>query len=229
VRRVIPNIFITTAAQRGTAVARATAHNNNGWHVLATKGITMERIISPISIKSSPDDGDGIVVGHPAIFNHPDDDGDIIAPGAFRRSIQESKSGAKAWPVFLLQLDADSPIGSVTSMDEDDNGLLIRAKIAPTTRGKEILSLLRMKPRPALSGLGVGFRAKSYTPTKTGRTLTDLDLVAVSLVTFPSQRLATVISVKAAPPATTYTAADQVRDDWAMLCRTMNANNRSGW
>jgi HK97 family phage prohead protease len=157
----------------------------------------MERIISPIEFKTSPDDG--TLVGYAAIFGHPDDDGDTIVPGAFKRSIQESKSGAKAWPVFLLQLDADSPIGSVTSMDEDENGLLIRAKIAPTTRGKEILSLLRMKPRPALSGLGVGFRAKSYTPTKTGRTLTDLDLIAVSLVTFPSQSRAVVTSVKRAP------------------------------
>ena len=71
-------------------------------------------------------------------------------------------------------------------MEEDDNGLLIRAKIAPTTRGKEILSLLKMSPRPAMSGLGVGFRTRKFTANKSGRTLTDLDLVAVSLCTFPS-------------------------------------------
>jgi hypothetical protein len=32
-----------------------------------------------------------------------------------------------------------------------------------------------------------------------------------------------------APPAKPYTLQDQVRDDWAMLCRTMSANNRRGW
>ena len=64
------------------------------------------------------------------------------------------------------------------------------------------------------------------------RTLKAIDLHEVSLVTFPADKFARVTGVKSAidaPPAKTYTAADQVRDVSAMLCRTMNANNRSGW
>ena len=45
----------------------------------------MERITSPIELKTSPDDG--TLVGYPAIFSHPDDDSDTIAPGAFKRAI----------------------------------------------------------------------------------------------------------------------------------------------
>jgi HK97 family phage prohead protease len=209
------------------------ANVNHTQFILSTRrdcGIRnqMDRIISPIEIKASPNDD--TIIGYAAIFNHPDSDQDVILPGAFKKTIQDSKSGAKAWPVFLLQHSSDDPIGSIQSMEEDENGLLVRAKIAPTTRGKEILSLLKMKPRPAMSALGVGFRTRKFTANKSGRTLTDLDLVAVSLCTFPSPRLATVTSVKrhaaVVPP---YTLRDQVRDDWAMLGRTITANNRSGW
>jgi HK97 family phage prohead protease len=193
----------------------------------------MERIISPIELKASPDDG--TITGYAAIFSHQDNDGDTFAPGSFKRSIHESTSGAKAWPVFLLQLSADDPIGSIKTMEEDENGLLIRAKIAPTTRGKEILSLLKMSPRPALSGLGVGFKARKFTTNKSGRLLTDIDLIAVSLVTFAAQSGAVVTSVKSRTeepvpepkpvPVVDWKAVAMA--DYLMLAKEMTRHNRN--
>ena len=121
-------------------------------------------------------------------------------------------------------------------MSEDEKGLKLTGKLAiKNRRGANAYALLKMAPRPALNGLSIGYRAKDFELHKSGpvkRTLKAIDLHEVSLVTFPADKFARVTGVKSAidaPPAKTYTAADQVRDDWAMLCRTMNANNRSGW
>ena len=188
----------------------------------------MERIISPIEVKASPDDGDGTFIGYPAIFNHPDSDQDVIAPGAFKQAIQDSMNGTKAWPVLLLQHSSDDVIGAVQSMEEDQTGLRISAKIAPTKRGKEILSLMKMRPRPAISGLSIGFRVRKSTTSKTGRTLTDLDLVEISLCVFPANTRARVTGVKSyVEPKPEMTMKDLAWADFQMLRATMTMTNRN--
>ena len=71
---------------------------------------------------------------------------------------------------------------------------------APTPRGGEAFQLLKMSPRPALDGLSIGFIAKAWKPGATAseprRTLTQIDLVEISLVTFPANKLARVQAVK---------------------------------
>jgi uncharacterized protein len=61
-----------------------------------------------------------------------------------------------------------------------------------------------MKPRPALDGLSIGFRCTDAEHHKAGsgpggarRTIKGVDLVEVSLVTFPANLKARVVSVKA--------------------------------
>jgi phage head maturation protease len=66
-------------------------------------------------------------------------------------------------------------------------------------RGRDTYALLKMTPRPALDGLSIGFRARDFELHKSGpvkRTLKAIELVEVSLVTFPANRLATVTNVK---------------------------------
>ena len=61
-----------------------------------------------------------------------------------------------------------------------------------------------MKPRAALNGLSIGYRAKDFELHKSGsgpngakRTLKSVDLVECSLVTFPADKFARVAGVKA--------------------------------
>jgi hypothetical protein len=85
-------------------------------------------------------------------------------------------------------------------MKEDDIGLYVEGKLANTERGREVYELLKMKPRPAISGLSIGYRAKEWTlrstPTEPRRTLKAVDLLECSLVTFPMNGKARVLSVK---------------------------------
>ena len=196
----------------------------------------MDYLTFPFEVKANSEDG--IITGYGSVFGNVDSYGDVVAKGAFKKTIEESKSGAKSWPAFLLQhgdstAEGKMPVGIWLDMSEDDRGLKLTGRIAATKRGRDTYELLKTKPRPALNGLSIGYRAKEFDLHKSGpakRTLKAIDLVEVSLVTFPANTKATVLSVKAhSEPVPEYTMADLARADFEMLSREMTKGNRSGW
>jgi uncharacterized protein len=164
----------------------------------------MDRIQSAFDLKSL--DGDtGTFSGYGSFFGNIDSHGDTVDKGAFNDSIAEAHSTGK-WPAMLLQhgmgpLTEDAlPIGIWTGMKEDDHGLHLEGKLANTQRGRDLYALMKMQPRPALSGLSIGFHATRFTihgrAHVARRTLHSVKLKEVSIVTDPSNSLATVRRVK---------------------------------
>jgi HK97 family phage prohead protease len=101
-------------------------------------------------------------------------------------------------PAMLWQHDSSQPIGIWTDMTEDSKGLHIKGQLAlDTAKGKEAHALLKMG---ALNGLSIGFVSKqwAYDRESEVRTLTEIDLWEVSLVTFPANEKARVTNVKSA-------------------------------
>lgn len=146
-------------------------------------------------IKSVSDDG--TIEGYGSVFGVRDNYDDVVAAGAFAASLKAHKS-AGTMPAMLWQHDANEPIGVWTEMVEDATGLRIKGQLAlDTTRGKEAHALLKLR---ALNGLSVGFISKqwAYDRETDVRTLTEIDLWEVSLVTFPANEKARVTDVKAA-------------------------------
>ncbi len=81
-------------------------------------------------------------------------------------------------------------------MSEDANGLKLKGKLClDTSKGKEALALLKMG---AINGLSIGFRSKNwnYDNDTNIRTITEIDLWEISLVTFPANKKARVTNVK---------------------------------
>jgi HK97 family phage prohead protease len=181
----------------------------------------MQRIICPFEIKADSSDNEMIIRGYGSTFGKVDSYGDIVAPGAFTKTINDAKSGEKSWPAMLLQhgddtVDGRMPVGVWLDMSQDSKGLRLSGKLAPTKRGKDVYNLLRMAPRPALNGLSIGYRVRESENHKSGparRTIKAADLVEISLVTFPANRLATVTSVK------TYVEPEPVIVDWEEVAR----------
>lgn len=144
--------------------------------------------------------------GYGAVFGNVDSYGDVIQPGAFADTLAAShKSGQ--FPAMLLQhggwgMGAEdmTPIGIWTSLSEDGHGLKVEGKLADTPRGREAYALMKMTPRPAIDGLSIGYIAKEWAqrskPEEPRRTLKKVDLMEVSLVTFPANGKARVASVK---------------------------------
>jgi hypothetical protein len=144
-------------------------------------------------IKATGDDG--VVEGYGSVFGVRDNYDDVIAKGAFAATLAVHKA-AGTMPAMLWQHDAAEPIGVWLDMVEDDKGLRIKGQLAlDTTRGKEAHALLKLG---AINGLSVGFISKqwAYDRETDVRTLTEIDLWEVSLVTFPANEKARVTHVK---------------------------------
>jgi HK97 family phage prohead protease len=147
-----------------------------------------------LSIKAAGEDG--TIEGYGSVFGNVDDWDDIIAAGAFKATIAAHKA-AGTMPAMLWQHESDEPLGVWTEMEEDANGLKLKGKLClDTSKGKEALALLKMG---AINGLSVGYVSKewSYNNETNIRTLTEIDLWEVSLVTFPANKKARVTNVKA--------------------------------
>ena len=153
-------------------------------------------------------DGDSMTFsGYGAVFGNIDAYGDVIEPGAFAAFLADAKKGVQPWPAMLSQhggmgltADDSTPIGVWTDFAEDGKGLRVEGQLADTPRGREMHTLMKMSPRPAIDGLSIGFYVKEAEPRSKPedprRRIKRIDLVEVSPVTFPANRQARVSSVK---------------------------------
>lgn len=156
-------------------------------------------------VKFASDTAGMVFEGYGAYFGNVDSYGDVIAKGAFAQTLKDAKKN-DVYPAMLLQHgnwlggDDNMPVGIWTSMKEDDKGLVVEGKLAETQRGKDAYALLKMEPRPAITGLSIGFRVKEMVlgtkPKEPRRTLTAVELMEVSLVTFPANDKARITGVK---------------------------------
>ncbi len=137
----------------------------------------------------------GTFTGYASIWNEPDSYGDTIKPGAFAKTLRETKAGGG--PAMLWDHDPGAPIGVWTDLVEDKRGLKVTGKlVTETTKGADALALLKAG---AIRGLSIGFRARrAERGPNGGRVLTDIELVEISLVTLPAASKARVTSVKSA-------------------------------
>lgn len=169
---------------------------------LKAAGDHKERAVFNIRDLKFADGGGRKFSGYGAVFGNVDSYGDVIAKGAFARSLSDHQA-AGTMPAMLSQhgpmLGGDEmmPIGVWTSMMEDDHGLLVEGRLSDTPRGNEAYTLLKDR---ALRGLSIGYIARKFTvrtkPEEPRRTLTDIELIEVSLVTFPANPKARVDAVK---------------------------------
>ncbi|MBN9426473.1 MAG: HK97 family phage prohead protease [Burkholderiales bacterium] len=145
--------------------------------------------------------------GYGAVFGNVDSYGDVIDPGAFAVCLADVKAGRRAWPAMLSQhggfgLVADdlTPIGVWEDLSEDGTGLRVKGRLADTPRGRDLYTLMRMEPRPAIDGLSIGFIPKEWEPRSKPddprRRIKRIDLLEISPVTFPANGRARVSSVK---------------------------------
>lgn len=168
----------------------------------------MERIeVGLIELKLDPGAKAMTFEGYGAVFGNVDAYGDVIEAGAFAQFLSAVEKGEQSWPAMLSQhggfgLTADdlTPIGVWTDIAEDGKGLRVKGEFADTARGREMYTLMKMSPRPAIDGLSIGYIAKESEPRSKPedprRRLKRIDLIEISPVTRPANRLARVSGVK---------------------------------
>jgi HK97 family phage prohead protease len=140
---------------------------------------------------------DGTFSGYGSVFGNVDSYREIVAPGAFADSLKAINDSGDPLPA-LWQHDPSQPIGGYSSLEEDDHGLKVEGflMIGEVPMAKQAHALMQ---RRIVKGLSIGYYvlADSYDEKERVRTLTKLDLVEVSIVTFPANSEAQIDAVKA--------------------------------
>lgn len=145
------------------------------------------------------DEAPGTLEGYGSVFSLMDRGGDMVMPGAFKKSLREWKK-LKQLPQMLWSHDMSMPIGLWTSMEEDDRGLKLKGElILDVPQAMTAHALLK---RQAVRGLSIGYRTRDYEIDRvTGvRKLKEIELFEVSLVAIPMLPEAQVTGVKTNAP-----------------------------
>lgn len=141
-------------------------------------------------LDAEPDD-EGTFAGYASVFDVVDQGMDIVAPGAFGKSLSSGRKVKMLW-----QHDAGKVIGVWDEMREDDRGLYVKGRLLKDVAlGREAIALMRAG---AIDSMSIGYRTIEATPEAGGRIrkLTEVDLFEVSVVTFPMNEQARVTDVK---------------------------------
>ncbi|TXC73958.1 HK97 family phage prohead protease [Sphingorhabdus soli] len=139
---------------------------------------------------------DGTFTGYGSVFGVVDSYNEVVAPGAFADSLKELQAKGRKIPVLWQHMERE-PIGAYDEVVEDGHGLKVagRLLIDGVARAKEAQQLMQAG---IVSGLSIGYwvRESSFDEKTKIRTLERLDLVEISLVTFPACDDARIEAVK---------------------------------
>lgn len=154
------------------------------------------KLTIPLEIKAL---NDGEFEGHGSVFGNEDLGGDVVMPGAFKRTLAKHRNDGSLPQMFWMH-DPSRVCGKWLDMSEDENGLRVKGVLAPTPLGEEIRTLLKMD---AVRGLSIGYSVTDDDYSKDGtRLLKDVELWEVSVVSLPMNPLAQVAHAKSQLSAT---------------------------
>lgn len=160
---------------------------------------TLKDIITdlPCDFKQLDTEDDGTFEGYGSIFGNKDLGNDVIRKGAFANTLKSKKPKSIK---LLYQHKTDEPIGVFDSITEDSKGLYVKGRLAMgTQKGREVFELMKMG---ALDSMSIGYRLSAedykYDPKERKRIIKSVDLMEISLVTFPMNPKAKITKVKLA-------------------------------
>lgn len=134
----------------------------------------------------------GVFEGYASTFNTVDQVGDTIIKGAFAETI----SSGRVVKGFVNHKQHEVPVIDWMSLREDSHGLKVHGKVDMNHKdGPTVYSGLQRK---AMDGLSIGFTMNpgDFVQKQNGREIKNLDLMEISVVSFPCERQATITAVK---------------------------------
>lgn len=134
----------------------------------------------------------GAFSGYGSTFGNVDQGKDKCMKGCFMESL---KSGL---PAMFWQHDPGEPIGEWTEVQEDGKGLKVSGKLWLGKGIPKAEQAYLMLKANGPKGLSIGYRTRNSTyDEKTGvRSLVQVDLKEISVVSFPMNEKAKIVSIK---------------------------------
>lgn len=152
-------------------------------------------------------DGDGgALVAYAATFDRdPDSYGDVIAPGAFKETLEKWAASDARIPLLFGHRtdDPEMNLGAVIHAEEDERGLRIEAEFDPDNAKAQYARKLVREGRLSKMSFAFDVIEQGTITLEDGREANELrkvDLFEVSLVPIPANQHADVIDVKALRP-----------------------------
>ncbi len=147
-----------------------------------------------LAIKLAPQDAErGLIEGYGATFDiEPDRQGDIIRPGAFRKSL------LRELPAMVWAHDLSRPVGRWLEASEDGKGLRLRGQLnLQTDAGRDAHAHVLAGD---VTGLSIGYevpKGGAALDQRSGaRILSEINLYEVSPVSVPAMHGARITGVK---------------------------------
>lgn len=137
--------------------------------------------------------GDRTFEGYASVWGSVDSYGDTVAQGAFKKTLEE-----RGLPKMYYGHRSDHlPIGKWVNAKEDERGLYVKGELTPgRSFSDEVYAALN---HGTVDGLSIGFYDRGSEELKDGgRLLKEIELVEVSIVNEPAEKLAHITSVKSA-------------------------------
>ena len=134
---------------------------------------------------------DGNFEGYASVFDVVDKGMDVVAPGAFQKSIDSGRKVKLLW-----QHDMRDVIGVFNEIREDARGLFVKGRIIEEVqKGREALALMRAG---AIDSMSIGYCTIEASKEGQGsvRRLHELQLFEISLVSVPMLDQAMITDVK---------------------------------
>jgi HK97 family phage prohead protease len=154
-----------------------------------TKDITEDAIKDVDPVK-------GIVTGYFSIFGNKDTDGDIVMPGAYKKTIRENGPDSEKPRILHLYMhDSYKVLAKPNVLKEDKKGLYFESKISQTTLGKDVIQLYQDK---VLTEHSIGYQIvkREVDEQREEQKLIELKLWEGSTVSWGSNMDALVETVK---------------------------------
>lgn len=156
-----------------------------------------------VQFKAAGDDG-GRIVAYAATFDRePDSYGDVIAPGAFKNTLEEWKESGNVIPL-LFGHRTDDPsmnIGGVDAIKEDERGLRIEAAFDKDSETAQYVRRLVLEKRLSKLSFAYDVLDQGTIVLDDGREaneLREIKLYEISLVPIPANGHAEVVEAKSA-------------------------------
>jgi len=150
-----------------------------------------------LTFKVKLDEGDepGTFEGYASVFGVRDSYNEVVMPAAFVGSLARQKREGIT-PLMLWQHDPYSPVGVWEDLAEDAKGLWGKGRLLTGVQKADEAAILMRAG--AVRGLSIGYRELDTEPAQNGepRKLKELDLMEISIVSFPANRRARVDAIK---------------------------------
>src|SRR5260221_3570546 len=157
-----------------------------------------EHMIVPVEWKAVSG-GPGELEGYASVFGNVDQDGDVVLPGAFKKTLSDwSRSKQHLTLIADEDLSTAGVSGSVHDAREDGTGLRVKARFSSDQKAQSVRTKM---VEGHLKGMSFTYHAVKHFlgqySGKSARFLQELKLFEVTVSPFPINELATA-SAKAA-------------------------------